>query len=64
MIGKVKTYSTHKKYGFISGDDGKEYFFHESEIRIPSKNLSAGYTVQFNVTDGYPMPKALDVSLL
>lgn len=64
MIGQVKTYDARKKYGFISGDDGKDYFFHESEIHIPSKCLSAGYTVQFNVTDGYPIPKALDVSLL
>lgn len=64
MLGKVKSYSQQKKYGFISGDDGKEYFFHESEIKIPSKSLSAGYGVQFNTTDGYPNPKALNVRLL
>lgn len=64
MIGRVKTYSKQKKYGFISGDDGKEYFFHESEINIPSKNLSAGYTVQFSTSDGYPNPKALNVNIL
>lgn len=63
MIGVVKEYNKYKKYGFISGDDGKEYFFHESEILIPSKNLSAGYTVQFNISDGYPNPKALNVRL-
>lgn len=63
MIGVVKKYNQQKKYGFISGDDGKKYFFHESEIRIPSKSLSAGYTVQFETADGYPNSKALNVRL-
>jgi len=29
MKGIVKTYLPEKKYGFIKGDDGKDYFFHE-----------------------------------
>lgn len=33
MQGTVKTYLPEKKYGFIKGDDGKDYFFHESEFR-------------------------------
>ncbi len=64
MIGKVRTYSKQKKYGFILGDDGKMYFFHESEIKIPSRNLSEGYDVEFNILDGYPNPKAINVRLL
>ncbi|MCM1264487.1 MAG: cold shock domain-containing protein [Butyrivibrio sp.] len=64
MLGKVKTYDKQKKYGFISGDDGIEYYFHENEINLPSKYISAGYTVQFNTADGYPNPKALNVSIL
>lgn len=64
MLGRVRTYDKQKKFGFISGDDGIDYFFHESEINVPSKNLSAGYTVQFNTSNGYPNPKALNVSIL
>ena len=30
--GKVKFYNKEKKYGFITGDDGKDYFFHVSGV--------------------------------
>lgn len=33
MRGIVKTYSSEKQYGFIKGDDGKEYFFHHSSFK-------------------------------
>lgn len=33
MKGTIKTYLPEKKYGFIKGDDGKDYFFHQSEFR-------------------------------
>ena len=64
MIGRVKSYSQQKKYGFISGDDGKNYYFSEGEIKIPSKSISAGYTVEFSTSDGYPNPKAHNIRLL
>lgn len=64
MTGRVKFYDGMKKYGFISGDDGNEYFFHESELNILSKNLKAGYTVQFETSDGCPNPKAVNISIL
>lgn len=33
MKGTVKTFLPEKKYGFIKGDDGKDYFFHTNEFR-------------------------------
>jgi len=36
MKGTIKTYLPEKQYGFIKGDDGKDYFFHESEFRVKS----------------------------
>ena len=36
MKGNIKTYLPEKKYGFIKGDDGKDYFFHENEF--PDQN--------------------------
>ncbi|HMW50174.1 MAG TPA: cold shock domain-containing protein [Marinagarivorans sp.] len=32
MKGTVKTFLPEKNYGFIKGDDGKDYFFHGSEF--------------------------------
>lgn len=33
MNGTIKTYLPEKNYGFIIGDDGKDYFFHDSEFK-------------------------------
>ena len=33
MRGIVKTYLSEKQYGFIKGDDGKDYFFHHSSLK-------------------------------
>lgn len=32
MNGVIKTYLPEKRYGFIKGDDGKDYFFHEADF--------------------------------
>ena len=32
MTGIIKTYLNDKNYGFIKGDDGKDYFFHKNSI--------------------------------
>lgn len=37
MKGTIRTYLPEKKYGFIKGDDGKDYFFHENEFRDKSQ---------------------------
>ena len=33
MVGKVKFFDEKKGYGFIKGDDGKDYFVHFSSIQ-------------------------------
>ena len=65
MLGKVKEYSAKKRFGYIDGDDGEEYFLHESEIKTPSRCLSRGYMVQFTPSNlGFPKKRALNVNLL
>lgn len=64
MIGKVLTYNSKKRFGYILADDGREYFVHENEIKLPSKSLGAGYTVQFTPSAGFPKPQAVNVCLL
>ena len=38
MKGTVKFFNTEKEFGFITGDDGKDYFVHK-------KDLQAGMTL-------------------
>lgn len=53
MRGKVKRYYEDKKYGFIKGDDGSDYFVHFSEINIDGyKKLTDGQTVEFETARG------------
>jgi len=47
MTGEVKFYLVLDGFGFISGADGNEYFFHKSEI--PSARPAKGETVNFEV---------------
>ena len=59
--GKVKFYNKEKKYGFITSDDGKDYFFHASGVSNEIY-LKDGDNVEFKVVEGERGPKAVDVS--
>lgn len=48
-----------KRFGFIKGDEGKEYFFHQSVVYGEGiDNLCEGASVEFNVTEGPKGPRA------
>ncbi|MFA6142483.1 MAG: cold shock domain-containing protein [Candidatus Omnitrophota bacterium] len=51
MKGTVKWFSDKKGYGFITGEDGKDYFVHYSEIQGEKgyKTLKEGDEVEFEV---------------
>jgi CspA family cold shock protein len=61
--GTVKFFNKSKRYGFVKGDDGEDYFFHES-------GLSEGIYVQdndkveFKVVDGDRGKKAVEISII
>ena len=57
MEGTVKFYNTMKNFGFITGEDGKDYFVHSSGIK-DGVNLREGDKVKFEVVDGDKGPKA------
>ena len=59
--GKVKFYNKEKKYGFITGDDGKDYFFHSSAVSN-ELYVQDGDKVEFKVVDGDRGKKAVDIS--
>lgn len=62
MQGKVKFFNAQKGFGFITGDDNKEYFVHYSAIQNDGyKSLEDGQTVSFDVEMESRGPKAVNV---
>ena len=62
MKGTVKFFNEIKEFGFITGDDGKEYFVHKSGL-ADDTNLDKGDKVDFEVEKGDRGPKAVKVKL-
>ena len=61
--GKVKFYNRNKRYGFIKGDDGTDYFFHETGLS-EGIYVEDNDKVEFTVEDGDRVKKAVDISLI
>ena len=58
--GTVKFYNEAKGFGFITGDDGKEYFVHSSGLK-DGTTIREGDKVKFEVVEGDRGPKAEQV---
>ncbi len=58
--GTVKFFNEMKHFGFIAGDDGKEYFVHISGIK-EGTTIREGDKVKFEVVQGDRGPKAEQV---
>ncbi|MFY9139719.1 MAG: cold-shock protein [Thermacetogeniaceae bacterium] len=53
LEGTVKWFDERKGYGFITGEDGKDFFVHFSAIQEEGfKTLTEGQRVRFEVTEG------------
>jgi CspA family cold shock protein len=59
MKGKVKFYNKVKEFGFIAGDDGKEYFVHTTGIK--QGPIAENDEVTFDTEEGDRGPKAINV---
>jgi len=57
MKGTVKFFNTGKGFGFIAGEDGKEYFVHTSAV-AEGVTLNENDAVSFDVVQGDRGPKA------
>ena len=55
--GTVKFFNTKKGFGFIAGDDGKEYFIHITGLE-QGERINEGDKVSFEVVKGDRGPKA------
>ena len=60
--GKVKWFSNHKGYGFITPESGKDVFVHHTEIQVEGyKSLEEGQEVEFEVRQGPKGEQAANV---
>ena len=60
MNGKIKFFNATKGFGFISAEDGSEYFVHTTGIQ-GGVSLKEGDAVTFEVEQGDKGPKAVKV---
>lgn len=62
MTGVVKMVDLAKKFGFITGQDKADYFFHESGLKNCSlSDLQKGREVTFEEVEGKKGPRAEDI---
>ena len=62
MLGNVKWFNEKKGFGFISGEDGQDYFLHFSKINKEGfKTVAEGEAVSFDVEEGSKGPQATNV---
>lgn len=61
MKGTVKFFNGGKGFGFIAGEDGKEYFVHKSALK-EGTILNENDAVTFDVEEGDRGPKAANVA--
>lgn len=61
MKGTVKFFNVGKGFGFIAGEDGKEYFVHKTGLK-EGVTLNENDAVTFDVEEGDRGPKAANVS--
>lgn len=58
--GTVKFFNPMKRFGFITGEDGKDYFVHVSGLKEGTM-IKEGDKVSFKVVEGDRGPKAEEV---
>lgn len=59
MKGTVKMFNKEKGFGFIHGEDQKDYFFHYSDIDMEGyKTAEQGQKVEFEVKESDRGPRA------
>jgi len=62
MEGTVKFFNTMKNFGFITGEDDKDYFVHANDLN-EGVSINENDKVTFDVEEGDRGPKATNVSL-
>ena len=62
LKGTVKWFNDDKGFGFITAEDGNDYFAHFSQIKKEGfKTLNEGDEVTFEITQGDKGPQASNI---
>jgi CspA family cold shock protein len=61
MKGTVKFFNSQKQFGFLTGEDGKDYFVHETGLQ-EGITIKEGDSVTFETAQGDKGIKAVKVS--
>ena len=65
MLGKVKNFNNEKGYGFIKTEEGKDLFFHYSELQMEGfKSVNAGDKVEFEVIETEKGLRAVNIKVI
>lgn len=65
MKGKVKNFNKEKGYGFIRTDEGKDIFFHYSELKMEGfKTVNANQEVEFEVIETEKGQRAVNITIV
>jgi len=65
MQGNVKWFNELKGYGFITAEDGNDYFVHFSGIKSEGfKTLKEGQKVKFELENGERGKQAVNVDVI
>jgi cold shock protein len=60
--GIIRRLLEHRGFGFIQSEDGRNVFFHRSEVlHVPFQTLQEGQAVEFAVEETSQGPKARQV---
>jgi cold shock protein len=61
--GTIKKLVSERGFGFITAEDGKDYFFHKDGLTgsLDFDRLVGGESVSFDVEAGPKGPRAIDV---
>jgi CspA family cold shock protein len=63
FTGTVRRIMRQKGFGFISATDGREVFFHRSELKnVDFDELREGDLLEFEVTKGKKGPQAVEIN--
>ncbi len=60
VTGTVKFFNRAKHFGFVAGDDGQDYFIHETGLK-PGVSVDEGDKVTFDAIEDDRGPKAENV---